>query len=94
MFVCLFSSREKVDRKFIDACMYVKDRMEEVSSPDKEMVRIVLFLSFSKRGETRMLMLLSGLSVYLYIHVDMHTHTHKRTVLCNGSVFRCCLLQC
>lgn len=58
--------------------MYVKDRMEEVSSPDKEMVRIVLFLSFSKRGETRMLMLLSGLSVYLYIHVDMHTHTHKR----------------
>lgn len=74
MFVCLFSSREKVDKKFIDACMYVKDRMEEVSSPDKEMVRIVLFLSFSKRGETRMLMLLSGLSVYLYIHVDMHTH--------------------
>lgn len=50
MFVCLFSSREKVDKKFIDACMYVKDRMEEVSSPDKEMVRIV-FLSFSKRGK-------------------------------------------
>lgn len=47
---CLFSSREKVDKKFIDACMYVKDRMEEVSSPDKEMVRIV-FLSFSKRGK-------------------------------------------
>lgn len=51
--------------------MYVKDRMEEVSSPDKEMVRIVLFLSFS---ETRMLMLLSGPSVYLYIYVDAHTH--------------------
>lgn len=27
----------------MDACVYVKDRMEEVSSPDKEMVRI-LFL--------------------------------------------------
>lgn len=35
-----------------------------------------------------MLMLLSGPSVYLYIHVDMHTR--KRTVLCSGSVFRCC----
>lgn len=32
--------REKVDKKFIDACVYVKDRMEEVSSPDKEMVSI------------------------------------------------------
>lgn len=35
-----------------------------------------------------MLMLLSGPSVYLYIRVDMHTR--KCTVLCNGSVFRCC----
>lgn len=92
LFVCLLSSREKVDRKFIDACMYVKDRMEEVSSPDKEMVRIVLFLSFSKRGETRMLMLLSGLSVYLYIHVDMHTHA-QTLQFCAMGVFSgaaCC----
>lgn len=40
---CVFWSlffREKVDKGFIDACIYVKDRMEEVSSPDKEMVRI------------------------------------------------------
>lgn len=36
----VFFSREKVDKKFIDACVYVKDRMEEVPSPDKEMVRI------------------------------------------------------
>ncbi|XP_069560908.1 KN motif and ankyrin repeat domain-containing protein 2 isoform X2 [Brachyistius frenatus] len=28
---------EKVDKGFIDACLYVKDRMEDVSSPDKEM---------------------------------------------------------
>lgn len=34
--------RGKVDKGFIDACLYVKDRMEEVSSPDKEMVRISL----------------------------------------------------
>lgn len=34
----VFFSREKVDKKFIDACVYVKDRMEEVPSPDKEMV--------------------------------------------------------
>lgn len=36
--VWVFVYREKVDKKFIDACLYVKDRMEEVSSPDKEMV--------------------------------------------------------
>lgn len=36
-----------MDKKFIDACMYVKDRMEEVSSPDKEMVRTFLCLSIS-----------------------------------------------
>lgn len=36
----LFFPREKVEKRFIDACVYVKDRMEEVSSPDKEMVRI------------------------------------------------------
>ncbi|XP_075901224.1 uncharacterized protein kank4 isoform X2 [Nelusetta ayraudi] len=35
---------EKVDRKFIDACMYVKDRMEEVSSPDKEMRQVLVVL--------------------------------------------------
>lgn len=35
-----FPTREKVDKRFIDACVYVKDRMEEVSSPDKEMVRV------------------------------------------------------
>lgn len=47
---CVFVlSREKVDKKFIDACMYVKDRMEEVSSPDKEMVGTFLFLLFRKR---------------------------------------------
>lgn len=40
LFLC-FPAREKVDKKFIDACVYVKDRMEEVSSPDKEMVRIL-----------------------------------------------------
>ena len=40
--LCLlvFVFREKVEKAFIDACLYVKDRMEEVSSPDKEMVRI------------------------------------------------------
>jgi len=38
----VFVFREKVDKGFIDACLYVKDRMEEVSSPDKEMVRISL----------------------------------------------------
>lgn len=38
-----------MDKKFIDACMYVKDRMEEVSSPDKEMVRTFLFLPFSNK---------------------------------------------
>ncbi|XP_061884230.1 KN motif and ankyrin repeat domain-containing protein 4 isoform X1 [Entelurus aequoreus] len=32
------SAGEKVDKGFIDACLYVKDRMEEVTSPDKEMV--------------------------------------------------------
>lgn len=57
------SPREKVDKKFIDACMYVKDRMEEVSSPDKEMVRTFLFLLLSKKGETRMLMFLIGPSI-------------------------------
>lgn len=31
-----------MDKGFIDACVYVKDRMEEVSSPDKEMVNMFL----------------------------------------------------
>ncbi|XP_028259771.1 KN motif and ankyrin repeat domain-containing protein 4 [Parambassis ranga] len=35
---------EKVDKGFIDACMYVKDRMEEVSSPDKEMRQVLVVL--------------------------------------------------
>ncbi|KAM8745606.1 uncharacterized protein kank4 isoform 2-T6 [Acanthopagrus schlegelii] len=35
---------EKVDKKFIDACLYVKDRMEEVSSPDKEMRQVLVVL--------------------------------------------------
>lgn len=38
--------REKVDKGFIDACVYVKDRMEEVSSPDKEMVKLSLTLLY------------------------------------------------
>ena len=42
--VTVFVRREKVDQGFIDACIYVKDRMEEVSSPDKEMVRISFWL--------------------------------------------------
>ncbi|XP_054909583.1 KN motif and ankyrin repeat domain-containing protein 4 [Poeciliopsis prolifica] len=36
--------REKVDKGFIDACAYVKDRMEEVSSPDKEMRQVLVVL--------------------------------------------------
>ncbi|XP_075944458.1 uncharacterized protein kank4 isoform X2 [Anarhichas minor] len=36
---------EKIDQGFIDACIYVKDRMEEVSSPDKEMAAFS-FISF------------------------------------------------
>lgn len=35
---------EKVDRGFVDACLYVKDRMEEVSSPDKEMRQVLVVL--------------------------------------------------
>ncbi|XP_029938352.1 KN motif and ankyrin repeat domain-containing protein 4 isoform X2 [Salarias fasciatus] len=35
---------EKVDKGFIDACVYVKDRMEEVSSPDKEMRQVLVVL--------------------------------------------------
>ncbi|XP_011613416.2 KN motif and ankyrin repeat domain-containing protein 4 [Takifugu rubripes] len=35
---------EKVDKRFIDACVYVKDRMEEVSSPDKEMRQVLVAL--------------------------------------------------
>ncbi|XP_017276022.1 KN motif and ankyrin repeat domain-containing protein 4 [Kryptolebias marmoratus] len=35
---------EKVDKGFIDACIYVKDRMEEVSSPDKEMRQVLVVL--------------------------------------------------
>ncbi|XP_008286387.1 KN motif and ankyrin repeat domain-containing protein 4 [Stegastes partitus] len=35
---------EKVDKAFIDACLYVKDRMEEVSSPDKEMRQVLVVL--------------------------------------------------
>lgn len=42
--VWVFVYREKVDKKFIDACLYVKDRMEEVSSPDKEMVSGFIWL--------------------------------------------------
>ncbi|MED6271112.1 hypothetical protein CHARACLAT_017042, partial [Characodon lateralis] len=38
------AEREKVDKGFIDACMYVKDRMEEVSSPDKEMRQVLVVL--------------------------------------------------
>ncbi|XP_054459019.1 KN motif and ankyrin repeat domain-containing protein 3 [Anoplopoma fimbria] len=34
----------KVDQGFIDACLYVKDRMEEVSSPDKEMRQVLVVL--------------------------------------------------
>ncbi|KAM9832346.1 uncharacterized protein kank4 [Neosynchiropus ocellatus] len=34
----------KVDKGFIDACLYVKDRMEEVSSPDKEMRQVLVVL--------------------------------------------------
>ncbi|KAM9385773.1 uncharacterized protein kank4 [Pholidichthys leucotaenia] len=35
---------EKVDRGFMDACVYVKDRMEEVTSPDKEMRQVLVVL--------------------------------------------------
>ncbi|KAI9517561.1 hypothetical protein NQZ68_004781 [Dissostichus eleginoides] len=35
---------EKVEQSFIDACLYVKDRMEEVSSPDKEMRQVLVVL--------------------------------------------------
>nr|XP_057928397.1 KN motif and ankyrin repeat domain-containing protein 4 isoform X2 [Doryrhamphus excisus] len=38
------SSGEKVDKGFIDACLYVKDRMEEVTSPDKEMRQVLVVL--------------------------------------------------
>uniref|UniRef100_A0A3B4UM84 KN motif and ankyrin repeat domains 4 n=1 Tax=Seriola dumerili TaxID=41447 RepID=A0A3B4UM84_SERDU len=38
------AEREKVDKGFIDACLYVKDRMEEVSSPDKEMRQVLVVL--------------------------------------------------
>ncbi|KAF7656705.1 hypothetical protein LDENG_00037310 [Lucifuga dentata] len=35
---------EQVDKGFIDACLYVKDRMGEVSSPDKEMRQVLVVL--------------------------------------------------
>ncbi|XP_062280487.1 titin homolog [Scomber scombrus] len=35
---------EKVEKAFMDACLYVKDRMEEVSSPDKEMRQVLVVL--------------------------------------------------
>uniref|UniRef100_A0A1A8FLS7 KN motif and ankyrin repeat domains 4 n=2 Tax=Nothobranchius korthausae TaxID=1143690 RepID=A0A1A8FLS7_9TELE len=35
---------ERVDKGFIDACLYVRDRMEEVSSPDKEMRQVLVVL--------------------------------------------------
>ncbi|XP_039984338.1 KN motif and ankyrin repeat domain-containing protein 2 isoform X2 [Xiphias gladius] len=35
---------DKIDKGFIDACLYVKDRMEEVSSPDKEMRQVLVVL--------------------------------------------------
>ncbi|XP_061681365.1 KN motif and ankyrin repeat domain-containing protein 3 isoform X2 [Syngnathoides biaculeatus] len=35
---------ENVDKSFIDACLYVKDRMEEVTSPDKEMRQVLVVL--------------------------------------------------
>ncbi|KAK2835230.1 hypothetical protein Q5P01_015714 [Channa striata] len=35
---------QNVDKGFIDACLYVKDRMEEVSSPDKEMRQVLVVL--------------------------------------------------
>ncbi|TDH08834.1 hypothetical protein EPR50_G00101620 [Perca flavescens] len=38
------AEREKVNQAFIDACLYVKDRMEEVSSPDKEMRQVLVVL--------------------------------------------------
>ncbi|XP_068599911.1 KN motif and ankyrin repeat domain-containing protein 1 [Brachionichthys hirsutus] len=38
------SEGEKVEQKFIDACIYVKDRMEEVSSPDKDMRQVLVAL--------------------------------------------------
>nr|XP_043899776.1 KN motif and ankyrin repeat domain-containing protein 4 isoform X2 [Solea senegalensis] len=38
------AEQEKVDKGFIDACIYVKDRMEEVSSPDKEMRQVLVVL--------------------------------------------------
>ncbi|XP_056132745.1 KN motif and ankyrin repeat domain-containing protein 4 [Lampris incognitus] len=34
----------QVDQGFMDACLYVRDRMEEVSSPDKEMRQVLLAL--------------------------------------------------
>nr|XP_046247118.1 KN motif and ankyrin repeat domain-containing protein 2 isoform X2 [Scatophagus argus] len=40
----LLEEGEKVDKRFIDACLYVKDRMEEVSSPDKEMRQVLVVL--------------------------------------------------
>lgn len=42
--VVLEEDGEKVDRGFVDACLYVKDRMEEVSSPDKEMRQVLVVL--------------------------------------------------
>ncbi|CAJ1061068.1 LOW QUALITY PROTEIN: KN motif and ankyrin repeat domain-containing protein 4 [Xyrichtys novacula] len=38
------AEREKVNKSFLDACVYVKDRMEEVSSPDKEMRQVLVVL--------------------------------------------------
>ncbi|KAJ3599878.1 hypothetical protein NHX12_033832, partial [Muraenolepis orangiensis] len=38
------SEEGQVDQGFVDACIYVKDRMGEVSSPDKEMRQVLLVL--------------------------------------------------
>ncbi|XP_068445741.1 KN motif and ankyrin repeat domain-containing protein 1 [Clinocottus analis] len=35
---------EKVNQGFVDACLYVKDRMDEVPSPDKEMRQVLVVL--------------------------------------------------
>ncbi|KAL3976719.1 serine/threonine-protein kinase SIK3 [Sarotherodon galilaeus] len=40
----LLGEQGKVNKGFIDACLYVKDRMEEVSSPDKEMRQVLVVL--------------------------------------------------
>lgn len=68
-----------MDKKFIDACMYVKDRMEEVSSPDKEMVGT--FLLLSERGK-------AGRSL-VCLSMDLHrpTCTDPNVQLCATRLF-------